>query len=280
MSTQHHSPPAPLDGSGEDEMRPSDRDPTASEASEEDGDVSEHGSRVTPPVTEYQELDESGPDDDRSGEWIEETSYNATTGMYEPRRIPLRAAYQRALGTIAELQESQQSYEVGMWRKQWERADAFQGYTVSVFKTTLDNATRTYKLITTMSQLMFAVGIGLVVFAALYGTLADEKALALALAGLGITTFVAIFIVGPVDKAQSALSNLVQVEVGFMAAFEQIRMLSNYAWKPDGTLDTRKAEKASSLLHEHAKGLMALLQHYLEGEVEERRSDEQVNAAP
>ncbi len=114
-----------------------------------------------------------------------------------------------------------------------------------------------------MTALMFAVGIGLVVFAALYATFGDAAVLSVAFAGLGVSTFVAIFVVRPLDDAQNALSNLIQAEIAFMSFFEQIRMLASYAWK-DGELDCARAEKASLLLHRRTAQSMALLQEHLE----------------
>jgi hypothetical protein len=202
------------------------------------------------------------------GDWIERTSYNAETEQYEPLRIPLRQAYEEAMEEANQLREQQSSEEYKLWRKhseeQWEKSEDFAQYTVDLFKKTLDNAARTYRLITTMTRVMFGVGIGLFVFAAAYATFADVKSLSVLFAGLGVSTFVAIFVLGPADKAQVALSNLVQTEVCFMAFFEQVRMLSNLAWEGDGTVNIDKAREASSLLYRRAHQAMDLMQNYLE----------------
>ena len=208
------------------------------------------------------------------GEWVERTIYNPQTEQYEPLRIPLRQAYEEAVEEADHLRERQSSEEYKLWRKhseeQWEQSEEFAEYTIELFKKTLDNAARTYRLITTMTKVMFAVGIGLFVFAAAYATFADAKSLSLLFAGLGVSTFVAIFVLGPADKAQAALSNLVQTEVCFMAFFEQVRMLASFAWEGDGTVNVDKAREASSLLHRRAHQAMDLMQRYLESSLDGR----------
>ncbi|HVO54184.1 MAG TPA: hypothetical protein VMT37_07215 [Solirubrobacterales bacterium] len=148
------------------------------------------------------------------------------------------------------------------------RAIELSEYTLSIFKTTLDNAAKTYKRITWMNYLMFLVGLGLFITAAVYGVLAeDEKAYAFLFAGLGAATFVALFLTGPIEKTQTALSNLVQAEVGFMNYFEQITLWETYALRPqvDSPLpDSRNIETASASLQQRTSETLELFQKYLE----------------
>lgn len=203
--------------------------------------------------------------DGRGGSgWLEETVYNEQTGQYEAHRVDLREAYNRQRVALEQFTSAQANDQQAYWRRQTARTEDFQAYTIAIFKKTLDNASRTYRLITTMSTVMFMAGMGLLVFAALYATFArSDKVLSLAFGGLGVSTFVAIFVVGPVDKAQSALSNLVQAETCFMAFFEQVRMLANLPWQ-DTKLSAETVERASELLERRVKTTMELLQRYLE----------------
>ncbi len=141
-------------------------------------------------------------------------------------------------------------------------------YTVSILKTTLDHAAATYRRIVWMNQAMFFLGLGLFLAAALYGTFAqDDKAYSLLFAGMGAGAFAALFLTGPIEKTQVALSNLVQVEVAFMDYFEQITFWETYAFRPEGDPPMPapgNIERASASLQELTSDTLALLQRHLE----------------
>jgi hypothetical protein len=196
---------------------------------------------------------------------IVRTAYDAARGEYYEQRISLADAYQECRARLTAIDDEYDRAMRKLWLDQTKESAKSQAYINDLFHRTLDHAASTYKLITRMSSIMFGVGIALVVFAALYGTLGDSTALAAVFGGLGVTTFVAVFVAGPLDDAQTALSNLLQGEVAFMTFFEQIRMLANYAWdRETGTLDCEKAERASLLLQRRLSEEMRLLQTYLE----------------
>jgi hypothetical protein len=138
-----------------------------------------------------------------------------------------------------------------------------------VMEDTFDNAAHTYRSVTVMNQVMFVVGIGLFIFAALYAVFANEKAYSLLFGGMGVVSFVAMFILGPIDKTQKALSNLVQVEVAFMTYFDQLSFCEALAQIGKGippTFDPSNIEKASALLQERTLGIAELLQKYVEND--------------
>ncbi len=153
-------------------------------------------------------------------------------------------------------------------KRQATRAIELQEYTLSIFKTTLGHAAKTYKRITWMNYLMFLVGLGLFVTAAVYGVLAEsEKGYAFLFAGLGAATFVTLFLTGPIEKTQAALSNLVQAEVGFMNYFEQITLWETYALRPQRDSpfpDSGNIETASASLQLRTSETLELFQKYLE----------------
>ncbi len=148
-----------------------------------------------------------------------------------------------------------------------QRAEDLGNYTVSILKTTLNNAAGTYKAISLMYKVMFFVGIALFVGAAIYGAISKEKVTAFVFGGLGVGTFVATFLTGPIEKSQSALSNLVQVEISFMDYFEQITFWESYALTPQGmppAPSLANIEKASEMLQVRSKETIELLQKYVE----------------
>lgn len=155
-------------------------------------------------------------------------------------------------------------------------------YTVQILKNTLDNAARAYDKITLMNTVMFYTGIALFIFAAGYGAFSREIIFSLVFGGLGTASFIAFFLLGPVEKTQVALSNLVQVEVAFMTFFEQLSFWENYALAPQGNPpapDPAKIEKASAALQERTAEIIALLQQFVEKDAVPKRLIKQKTAA-
>jgi hypothetical protein len=140
-------------------------------------------------------------------------------------------------------------------------------FTLSLLKGTLNNAKLTYQLITLMNAIMFCMGVGLFLFAAVYGALSRNLTFTAAFAGLGAASFVALFMLGPIDKTQDALSNLIQAEVAFMNYFDQMCFLEAFAQCPaPGTYlpCVPNLERASALLQQRTRETLDLLQTYLE----------------
>jgi hypothetical protein len=111
---------------------------------------------------------------------------------------------------------------------QIERTTELGQYTVRILKDTLAHATRTYKSISSMTRVLFYAGLTLFVAAAITSLVLEKQLSAFIMGGLGVTSFVSIFLIGPMEKSQAALSNLVQVEVLFMDFFEQITLWESY----------------------------------------------------
>lgn len=140
-------------------------------------------------------------------------------------------------------------------------------YTVNILKDTLNNARSAYRTITWMNAIMFFTGVGLFVTAAIYGAISKDTSYSLVLAGLGAANFVALFLLGPIERTQVALSNLVQVEVAFMNYFEQITFWENYALTPVGhppAPSPANIKEASEQLQRRSQETILLLQTYVE----------------
>ncbi|MBI3825677.1 MAG: hypothetical protein HY294_06765 [Candidatus Rokubacteria bacterium] len=159
-----------------------------------------------------------------------------------------------------------------MWKHRFEvqmkRMDDLSGYSLALVKGTFDSAKSTYKTITWMNRVMFAVGIGLFLFAALYAVYSEQKIYSLVFGGLGVASFVTLFMLGPIDKTQRALSNLVQAEIAFMNYFDQISFWENYAQAPQvippGAPDPANIARASVGLQERSRETIELLQRFVE----------------
>jgi len=140
-------------------------------------------------------------------------------------------------------------------------------FTLSLLKGTLNNAKLTYQLITLMNAIMFVMGVGLFLFAAIYGAHSHNLTFTAAFAGLGAASFVALFMLGPIDKTQDALSNLIQAEVAFMNYFDQMCFLEACAQCPAPGTNlpcVPNIERASELLQQRTQQTLDLLQTYLE----------------
>ncbi len=137
-----------------------------------------------------------------------------------------------------------------------------------VVEQTFNRAVQTYHAISLMNKAMFITGIGLFIFSALYAVLAQEKVYSLLFGGLGVASFVTLFLLGPVERIQKALSNLVQVEIAFMSFFDQIVWWEQVASIPEqGPMkgpDRDNIEKASKGLHGSCQAIIELLETYVE----------------
>jgi len=143
-----------------------------------------------------------------------------------------------------------------------------------VVEQTFNRAVQTYYTISLMNKIMFATGIGLFIFSALYAVIAREKVYSLLFGGLGVASFVALFLLGPVERIQKALSNLVQVEIAFMSFFDQIVWWEQVASIPGpggGGPDKDNIERASKGLHASCQAIVELLETYVESP--EKNSD-------
>lgn len=137
-----------------------------------------------------------------------------------------------------------------------------------VVEQTFNRAVQTYYTISLMNKVMFITGICLFIFSALYAVLAQEKVYSLLFGGLGVASFVTLFLLGPVERLQKALSNLVQVEIAFMSFFDQIVWWEQVASIPEqGPMkgpDRDNIEKASKGLHGSCQAIIELLETYVE----------------
>lgn len=153
---------------------------------------------------------------------------------------------------------------------QQRRNNNLADFTLDTLKETLRNAKNAYQIITLMNRVMFFTGIGLFVFAAFYGAFSDEKTFSIFLGGLGVANFAALFFLGPIEKTQIALSNLVQVEIAFMHYFEQMLIWEFYAQVPKGNPpapDPTAIERASAALRQVAAETIESLQAYVENPI-------------
>jgi hypothetical protein len=147
------------------------------------------------------------------------------------------------------------------------RVNELGEYTVNILKQTLDNARSAYHIITQMNKVMFFTGIALFVGAAVYGVISKATTQPIFIASLGAANFIALFLFGPIERTQIALSNLVQVEIAFMNYFEQITFWEAYALAPHGNPpapDPDKIKEASAQLQARSQETIILLQKYVE----------------
>ncbi len=137
---------------------------------------------------------------------------------------------------------------------------------IEVVKKTFDRAGSTFSSITWMNRIMFALGIGLFLYAAVLAASSHAPVYPLIFAGLGAANFVAMFMLKPIESTQKALANLVQVQVAFMTYFDQISWWENFAQMGVSTMppDLSKIEQASAGLQQRTLETLELLQRFVE----------------
>lgn len=159
------------------------------------------------------------------------------------------------------------AFERSQARRRSEATSDLGAYTVNILKNTINHAANTYKAITFMNKTMFWTGITLFVGASIYGAASRQAVISFVFAGLGVSTFVAVFLTGAIEKSQTALSNLVQVEICFMNYFEQLMFWERAAATAVGSGPAAQVagiEKASTMLQQRSAEIVHLLQHYVE----------------
>jgi hypothetical protein len=111
---------------------------------------------------------------------------------------------------------------------------------------------------------MFIVGILLFVASAVYGAI-EQSPVAWLFGGLGVATFVSLFLLRPIERSQKALTNLVQVEMGFIGFNEQLSLLQEGRWRTSRAhqSDPDRLQLASQILQDRTEGSMELLQRYV-----------------
>lgn len=166
---------------------------------------------------------------------------------------------------LSEFIRNQQAQSRARADAQSERLIELGQATVDIFKTTLNYSARTYRMVTLMNSVMFGMGVGLFGFAALYGAFTHNLPLTGIFCGLGAASFVSLFFLGPIEKTQAALSNLIQAEIAFMSYFEQINLAETYAMLPppdSGRPTHENIAKASEMLQQRSKETIEIL-HYI-----------------
>ena len=169
---------------------------------------------------------------------------------------PFRPGSQEELFT-KDLMQSQMTRNSRLW-----------DHVTESLKGTLTGAARTYRIVTWMNTIMFGSGLGLFIFSAIYGAISKQILFSVVFGGLGVGTFVSLFLLGAIDKTQIALSNLVQVEIIFTNYLEQIAFWETYARRPDNPMmplpNLANIQKASESLHQKTTETIQLLERYVE----------------
>jgi hypothetical protein len=137
---------------------------------------------------------------------------------------------------------------------------------LDVVKKTFDRAGATFASITWMNRIMFAVGIGLFLYAAFLAVSTHAQVYSLLFGGLGAANFIALFMLDPIERTQKALANLVQVQVAFMTYFDQLTWWEGLAQMGANSMppDPSKIERASEGLQQRTLETLELLQRFVE----------------
>ena len=158
-------------------------------------------------------------------------------------------------------------FQKELMRSQMSRVSNLWTHVTEGLKGTLTGAAQTYRLVTWMNTIMFGCGLGLFVFASVYGVISRQLLVSAVFGGLGVGTFVSLFLLGAIDKTQSALSNLVQVGIIITNYLEQVTFWEAYAQRPEGfppAPSLANIQKASDSLHQKLTETIELLEKYVE----------------
>jgi len=171
-------------------------------------------------------------------------------------------------GPFGPLTEEDIKFQKDLMKDQMTRVANLWNHMTESLKGALSGAARTYRIVTWMNTIMFGSGLALFIFSAVYGVISKQILISAVFGGLGVGTFVSLFLLGAIDKTQCALSNLVQVEIIFTNYLDQVTFWEKYAHCPDNPQipfpSLTNIQKASESLQQKTTETVQLLERYVE----------------
>lgn len=158
--------------------------------------------------------------------------------------------------------------------------DEMADYSMEIAKKTTEAAFNTYRNISIMNIVMFAVGIGLFASAGILSAVFKESFYGFVLGGLGGADFIAWFMYRPMKQSQQALSDLIQASIIYQNYYNQERIWERVGYLQYETTGARieDLEKMSEALHRVTSECVELAQKYIENS--ETQTSGRVPSAP
>lgn len=124
----------------------------------------------------------------------------------------------------------------------------------------------TQQTILSLNIAMFYFGVLLITIAVIVGLVDGNGSYSIVFGGVGLVQIIASFFVGSMERAQKAISDLIQIEVTYLNYFEQINLWELYAGILDSKnkIDKANLEKAADKLQACTKETLGLLQTNIE----------------
>ena len=141
------------------------------------------------------------------------------------------------------------------------RGEEVQDFAFDLFKKSVASARKTFDRVSYMSYIIFGVGISLFTVSAVTGLMQGKEAFSIAFGTFGVASFVSFFIFSPSKDVQSALSNLIQIEIIFMSFWNQIHFWA----RPGASSDPNEKDQASAKLQDLTRNLVTMLEENIEG---------------
>jgi hypothetical protein len=139
--------------------------------------------------------------------------------------------------------------------------DEVQDFAFDLFKKSVASARKTFDRVSYMSYIIFGVGISLFTVSAITGLMQGKEAFSIAFGAFGVVSFVSFFIFSPSKNVQSALANLIQIEIIFMSFWNQIHFWA----RPGASSDPNEKAQASAKLQELTRDVVTMLEENIEG---------------
>jgi len=138
----------------------------------------------------------------------------------------------------------------------------------------INRAKSTQQWILYLNIAMFVFGVILIGVAVYVSYSEKNSAYSILFGGVGFLQIVASFFVGSFQRAQKAVSDLVQIEIAYLNYFEQVSLWEIYASVIDENycIDESKVEKAARQIQICSKETIRLLQKNIEEKEAEKKS--------
>ena len=132
-----------------------------------------------------------------------------------------------------------------------------------IIKQTLSNAQRSFRIIVSMSVILFFVGIVLIIFAAISGLINQGETYSLIFGGIGTTDILVLFIFKPIKRVQKSIGDLVQLEISYLNYNYQFEYLTSFMNKMEDP-DLDKIAKINTFLDKLVSNALKNIENYIE----------------
>lgn len=133
----------------------------------------------------------------------------------------------------------------------------------------------TFKIFTWLNVLLFGVGIGLFVLAAIFGFIREEEQFSIIFGASGFASLIPLFITNPLKRVSNAASDQSQLRIVIFGYWSQLANLRTQIMPPMQTPDLATVKDLNAELQKAMGNATAQLQKYVEANIQDTDQDKE-----